>query len=96
MNVAIPPVDSTPDQQATEQLVQRERRERRLSIVVSAAAFFVGYVISAGPAVFMVRRFDLPVFEQVVRTLYLPLVFLVEAGVPVIGPVIKAWVGLFR
>lgn len=71
-------------------------RTRRLSILYSCGAFFVSYVITAGPAVFITRRFDQPTFESVVRLLYAPLILLVEANVPLVSPVIRAWIRLFQ
>ena len=74
----------------------RKKRERRLSIALSGCAFFISYVITAGPAVFMVRRFDMPTLGAIVEMLYAPLVFIVKMNVPVVAPLIKAWVSLFR
>ena len=72
------------------------KRERRVSIALSCFAFFISYVITAGPAVFMVRRFDMPTFGAIVEMLYAPLVLIVKMNVPVIAPLIKAWVSLFQ
>lgn len=72
------------------------QRERRLGILFSAVAFFFGYVLSAGPAVFLVEHLDLPMVGAIVQVLYAPLVFLVKSDLPVIAPAIKAWVELFR
>ena len=72
------------------------KRERRLSIALSSFAFFISYVITAGPAVFMVKRFDMPTFGAIVEMLYAPLVLIVKSNVPVIAPLIKAWVSLFQ
>ena len=71
-------------------------RERRLSIFFSGMAFFFSYVLTAGPAVFLVDRFDLPMVRTIVRVLYAPLVLILKLKVPVIGPAIEAWVDLFR
>jgi len=73
-----------------------KKRERRLSIALSSFAFCISYVITAGPAVFMVKRFDMPTFGTIVEMLYAPLVFIVKINVPVIAPLIKAWVSLFE
>jgi hypothetical protein len=72
------------------------KRERRISVALSVFAFFISYVITAGPAVFMVRKFDMPTFGAIVEVLYAPLVFIVKIETPVIAPLIKAWVSLFR
>ncbi len=72
------------------------KHERRLSIVLSGFAFFISYVISAGPAVYMVKKFDMPTFGAIVELLYAPLVLIVRTNVPVIAPLIKAWVSLFK
>lgn len=71
-------------------------RGRRLSIFFSGIAFFFSYVLTAGPAVFLVDRFDLPMVRTIVKVLYAPLVLIVKLKVPVIAPAIEAWVGLFR
>lgn len=44
----------------------------------------------------MARRFDQPMFDRIVRVLYAPLILLVEARVPLVSPLIEAWVRLFR
>lgn len=72
------------------------KRECRMSVALSSIAFFVSYVITAGPAVFIVRRFDMTTFGAVVEMLYAPLVLIVQMNIPVIAPLIKAWVSLFR
>ena len=72
------------------------KRRWTLQIIYCSAAFFVSYVITAGPAVFMARRFDQPMFDRIVRVLYAPLILLVEARVPLVSPLIEAWVRLFR
>ncbi|MEQ9407085.1 MAG: hypothetical protein RIK87_05140 [Fuerstiella sp.] len=72
------------------------RKERRLGLVLSGGAFFAGYVLSAGPAVFMVEKFDLPMIGSIVQVLYAPLVLIVKLKVPVLAPVIQAYVELFR
>jgi hypothetical protein len=87
---------STDDMGSVNDLDPASRRDRRISIVLSGFAFVVSYVITAGPAVFMVRQFDMPTFGVLVNALYAPLVFLVKANVPVIAPLIKAWVSLFQ
>ena len=56
------------------------KRRWTLQIIYCSAAFFVSYVITAGPAVFMARRFDQPMFDRIVRVLYAPLILLVEKG----------------
>ena len=46
---------------------QPSKRERRIGVVFSALAFFVSYIITAGPAAFLTRAFDQPMFESIVR-----------------------------
>lgn len=75
---------------------QPSKRERRMGVVFSALAFFVSYIITAGPAAFLTRAFDQPMFESIVRTIYAPLVFIIKAKVPILAPAIKAWVELFQ
>ena len=72
------------------------RKERRLSVLASCCAFFVSYVLTAGPVVFIVKRFDLPVIGAIVQALYAPLVLIIKLNVPILAPLIKAYVGLFR
>gem|GEM_PF-1819352 len=76
--------------------VQTSPRERRLGIAFSSLAFFISYVITAGPAVFLTRTFDQPMIESIVRTLYAPLILIIKLNIPIIGPAIKAWVALFQ
>ena len=94
-NPADGPID-TADAGSRSAAAPQTKRERRLSIALSGCAFFISYVITAGPAVFMVRRFDMPTFGAIVEMLYAPLVFIVELNVPVIAPLITSWVSLFR
>ena len=94
-NPADGPINSA-DEGSGNDAAPRTKRERRLSIALSGFAFFISYVITAGPAVFMVKRFDMPTFGAIVEMLYAPLVFIVKFNVPVIAPLIKAWVSLFR
>lgn len=72
------------------------KRERRVSIALCCFAFFISYVITAGPAVFMVRQFDMLTFGAIFEMLYAPLVVMVKMNVPVIAPLIKVWVSLFQ
>lgn len=92
-NAADSPTDTI---QGTAEEARLTRKERRLSVLLSALAFFVSYVLSAGPAVFMVKRFDLPMIGTIVKVLYAPLVLLVKLRIPLISSLIEAWVGLFR
>ena len=70
-------------------------KERGLGCLYSSVAFFVSYVVSAGPAAFMTKTFDQPMFNRIVEVIYCPLILLVKSRVPVISPIIKAWIGLF-
>ncbi|MEZ6124136.1 MAG: hypothetical protein R3C49_13310 [Planctomycetaceae bacterium] len=71
------------------------KQRRRLSLLVSGIAFFAGYVLSAGPTAFIVGKFKAPFLNEIVTILYAPLIF-TSKNVPVIGPIIKAWVSLFN
>lgn len=71
-------------------------RQKKLVWLYTGAAFLAGYIVSAGPAVFVARRMNIPMVGKIIEKLYLPLVLLVKREVPVIGPLIKAWVELFR
>ena len=74
--------------------VPNERR--RLTYAATFLGFFAGYVISSGPAVFVARRIDLPALTSIIEGLYFPLVMIVKLNVPLISPLIQAWVRLFR
>ena len=74
----------------------RTPARRRLTLLLSAAAFFVSYVLTAGPAVFIVRRIDLPLMTTIVERLYAPLILITKLNIPVISPVIQAYVRMFR
>lgn len=74
---------------------QLTKRERRLGCLYSGLAFFAGYVISAGPAAFMTNTFDQPMFNRIAETIYFPLILIIKMDVPVVSPLINAWVGLF-
>ncbi len=76
--------------------IQTSAKERRLSILFSCAAFFTSYVITAGPAAFITRKFDQPMFESIVKAIYAPLILIIKLKIPIIAPAIKAWVELFR
>ncbi|MCR9202349.1 MAG: hypothetical protein NXI04_27220 [Planctomycetaceae bacterium] len=89
-------MNSTIELSTQDESAPRVRRRWKRQAVFCSAAFFVSYVITAGPAVFMARRFDQPMFDRIVKVLYAPLILLVKADVPVISPLIEAWVKLFR
>ena len=86
---------STPDLPCDQSTAQ-VRQERRISIALSLLAFIVSYILTAGPAVFLVTRFKLPVYSRIVEVLYSPLILIVKSKVPLLSPLIKAWVDLFR
>lgn len=71
-------------------------KEGALPYLLSFASFTLGYLISAGPAVFVTRRIDLPALTKIVEGLYLPIVLVVRLDVPFLSDVIRAWVSLFR
>ena len=72
------------------------KKERRLGVLFSVLAFFIGYVLTAGPAVFLVKTFDTPMIGTIVKVLYAPLVLIVKLRIPLLAPAIEAWVELFR
>ncbi|GAB5440996.1 MAG: hypothetical protein Fues2KO_13450 [Fuerstiella sp.] len=72
------------------------RRQRRAAWTLSAASFLLSYILTAGPAVFLMDRFKLSMVSRILELLYAPLVLVVKANVPVIGPLIKAYIELFR
>lgn len=87
---------STIDLSSQDETAPPARRYWKRQAVFCSAAFFISYVITAGPAVFMARRFDQPMFDRIVKVLYAPLILLVKMKVPVISPLIEAWISLFR
>ena len=66
------------------------------SLTCTRLAFFAGYFLSAGPAVFITRRINLPALTSIVEGLYFPLVLIVKLDIPLVSPLIQAWVRLFR
>ena len=86
--------NSTPTSDVAEPVPTK--KERRLVLALCGLAFFVSYVITAGPAVLMTRTLDLPMIEAIVRVLYAPLILIIKIDVPILAPLIKAWVELFR
>ena len=87
---------STIELSSQDEAAPTRRRRWKRQVVFCSAAFFVSYVMTAGPAVFMARRFDQPMFDRIVKVLYAPLILLVKADLPVISPLIEAWIRLFR
>ena len=70
--------------------------KHKLPVTLSVLAFFVSYVLSAGPAVFITRRFDQQSVTTIVECLYAPIILIVRLNIPVISPAIQAYVRLFR
>ena len=70
-------------------------RQRKLTWLFTGISFFAGYIVSAGPAAFVARRFDLPMVGGLIEKLYFPLVVIVKSRVPVLSTLIKAWIDLF-
>lgn len=91
----VPPQDRQQQGEPSERRASNRRHWKRQTIFCTTA-FFVSYVITAGPAAFMARRFDQPMFDRIVKVLYAPLILLVKAEVPLISPIIEAWIRLFR
>ncbi|MCA9082575.1 MAG: hypothetical protein KDA81_00900 [Planctomycetaceae bacterium] len=69
---------------------------RRWSIALAMVAFVISYMATSGPAVFLVEKLDLPMFTQFVTMLYSPLVLIIKLNVPILAPLLRFWVGLFR
>lgn len=90
------PEDPNPIDESDDAEQELTKKERRLGCLYSCLAFFVSYVITAGPAVFITRRFDQPMFSKIVEFLYAPLIVITKLNVPIVSPVIKAWVQLFQ
>ena len=72
------------------------KKQRRMTWILSAFAFFVSYVLTAGPAVFVMDKIDQPFIASILEMIYAPLVLIVKMKVPVIGPLIKGYVELFQ
>ncbi len=71
-------------------------KQRRFTWFFSAAAFFVSYVLTAGPAVFIAEKFDQPMVGAIMEVIYAPLIIIIKLRVPVLAPIIKGYVGLFQ
>lgn len=80
------------DQNATQDLDLTSWTDRRKTILLSTLAFLVSYALTAGPAVFILDKMDLPIAEVV----YAPIIMLVKLKIPVISPLIKTYIGLFQ
>ena len=72
------------------------KRQRRLTWFLTGLAFLFSYILSAGPAVFVMEKMDQPMLAGILEKVYAPLVLLVKAKVPIIGPAIQSYVELFR
>ena len=86
--------DATLDAQPASDMDSKGRR--RFTYAATFLSFFVGYVVSSGPAVFVARQINLPALTSIIEGLYFPLVLIVKLNVPLISPLIQAWVRLFR
>lgn len=75
---------------------RRTLKQRLLGGFLSFCAFFTAYVLTAGPAAFLARRFDQPIIENLIRILYAPLIAIVKMRVPVVSALINWYVQLFR
>lgn len=79
---------------AIDELPPQTRRSR--TIAVSCFAFLISYVITAGPASFIVKTIDLPPVTAIAKALYAPIVMIVKSKVPVLSGAIKFYLGLFQ
>ncbi len=68
---------------------------RRRTIVLSTLAFLFSYVITAGPAAFILKRMDLPVISAIAEVVYAPIIAIAKMKIPILSQLIKAYIGLF-
>jgi hypothetical protein len=69
---------------------------RRRTIAVSCCAFLISYVITAGPAVFIVQKIDLPSVSTIAEIIYAPIILIVKSKIPILSGAIKLYLGLFQ
>lgn len=72
------------------------RRQKMAASALSLTAFGVAYVLSAGPLVGVQNLIKFKPFARCLEVFYLPLVLIVKGNVPVLGPLLKWYVDLFR
>ena len=92
-------MDEQPEHQIDDKSTQEPpltKKQRRMAWVLSAFAFFVSYVLSAGPAVFVMDKIDQPFIASILEMIYAPLVLIIKLKVPILGPLIKGYVELFQ
>ena len=77
-------------------LQQPAEQGRRLPAALSVMAFCASYVLTAGPAAFVAKRFDHPSITAIFEVLYAPLIFVVKLKDPILSPLIQAYIRLFR
>lgn len=65
-------------------------------IVLSCFAFLISYVITAGPAVFIVKKIDLPAVTAIAEVFYAPIILIVKSRIPILSGAIKLYLGLFQ
>lgn len=68
---------------------------RRRTIVLSVSAFLLSYVMTAGPAAFILNKMDLPVVTAIAEIVYAPVILIVKMKIPVLSGLIKAYLGIF-
>lgn len=68
---------------------------RRRTIVLSTLAFLLSYVITAGPAAFILNKMDLPVISAIAEVVYAPIIAIAKMKIPVLSALVKGYIGLF-
>lgn len=71
-------------------------RARILMGFVCLLTFFVVYVISAGPMIWIHDHVKVQAFQRTLEGLYAPLAFIVKRDLWPLAPVLKWYVSLFR
>lgn len=65
-------------------------------IGLSCLAFLISYIITAGPAVFIVKRIDLPAVTAIAEVLYAPIILVVKSRIPILSGAIQLYLDLFQ
>ncbi|MHC4875293.1 MAG: hypothetical protein ACYTGL_02265 [Planctomycetota bacterium] len=77
-------------------LVPSGRWETTRAVALSATAFLVFYVLSAGPMAGLHRIFQVQGFQRAIEVVYAPVVVLVKSDIEPFSSFMKWYVDLFR
>lgn len=89
--------DVSPTEPAENDRTAANRRSRRRrTVILSGVAFLVSYVLTAGPAAFIMDKIKLPVVAAIAEIVYSPVILVVKLKIPLLSPLIKGYIGLFQ